>query len=93
LTKLEQKIQKNILDYINSMPYSVAWKVVVANERGVPDIVACINGNFVGIEVKREGETQTPIQEAQLERIRKAKGIGVCVTSVDSVSDAIKEIF
>jgi Holliday junction resolvase len=42
---------------------------------GVPDIVACIDGCFVGIEVKRENKKPTPIQERRMAEIRKAGGV------------------
>jgi Holliday junction resolvase len=41
---------------------------------GVPDIVACIEGKFVTVEVKREGKEPTPIQERRMAEIRKAGG-------------------
>ncbi len=47
--KPESKIQKEILDYLNGLPFTVAWKVMQANERGVPDILCCLCGLFVGI--------------------------------------------
>ena len=43
-------------------------------KRGVPDIVACINGRFVGIEVKREGGVLTMMQLRRLEAIGAAGG-------------------
>lgn len=43
-------------------------------KRGVPDIVACINGRFVGIEVKREGGILTMPQLRRLEAIGAAGG-------------------
>ncbi len=88
--QLEQKIQKKILDSINAMPYCVAWKVVVANERGVPDIIACIQGKFVAIEVKRPNEKPTKLQEAQLSRVTAAKGLGVWGSDAKVVINLIK---
>ena len=41
---------------------------------GVPDIIACINGMFWGIEVKRPGKVATPIQERRGTEIQKAGG-------------------
>ncbi len=41
---------------------------------GVPDIVACIGGEFIGIEVKREGKEPTTIQERRMKEIRLAGG-------------------
>ena len=52
---------------------------------GVPDIVACINGNFLGIECKAGTNKPTALQVRELERIRLAGGVAVVVneTNVD----------
>lgn len=49
---------------------------------GIPDIVACINGTFVGIECKAPGKeaTVTPNQKRQLDGIRAANGVAMVVT-------------
>lgn len=41
---------------------------------GVPDIIACIGGEFISIEVKREGKEPTAIQERRMKEIRLAGG-------------------
>ena len=41
---------------------------------GVPDIVACINGKFVSIEVKREGKEPTALQWQRMAEIGLAGG-------------------
>lgn len=42
---------------------------------GVPDIVACLNGRLIGIEVKRENKIPTVIQEKRMQEIRDAGGL------------------
>jgi Holliday junction resolvase len=44
---------------------------------GVPDIVACINGLFIGIECKAGSNKPTALQVRELERIRTAGGCAV----------------
>lgn len=46
---------------------------------GIPDILACINGRFVGIEVKQEKGKVSLLQKVQLKRISDSGGIGVLV--------------
>lgn len=46
---------------------------------GVPDIVACVNGWFLGIECKANGGKPTALQVRELERIRMANGVAVVV--------------
>jgi len=88
--KPESKIQKEILDYLNGLPFTVAWKVMQANERGVPDVLCCHNGRFVGIEVKRPDEEESTIQEEQGLRITLANGIYFVATSVEDVKERVK---
>ena len=42
---------------------------------GTPDILACINGRFVAIEVKAENGKPSELQLYHIEQIRKAGGI------------------
>ena len=44
---------------------------------GVPDILVCCNGRFVGIEVKQENGKPSPLQKVHLKRIIDAGGIAV----------------
>ena len=41
---------------------------------GVPDIIACVNGHFVAVEVKAENGKPSEIQLYHLDEIRKAGG-------------------
>jgi len=44
---------------------------------GVPDIVACVNGNFLAIECKAGTNKPTALQVREIEAIRKAGGVAV----------------
>lgn len=41
---------------------------------GVPDIIACCNGRFVGVECKAGTNKLTDLQSAQLDKIVRAGG-------------------
>jgi Holliday junction resolvase len=41
---------------------------------GIPDIICCIKGRFVGIEVKQEDGTQSDAQKVTCKNIREAGG-------------------
>jgi len=49
------------------------------SKAGVPDIIACLNGRFVGIEVKREDGKTTDIQEYHLAQIKERGGFAMLV--------------
>jgi Holliday junction resolvase len=50
---------------------------------GVPDIVACVRGRFVGIECKAGNNRPTEIQLRNLEAIRDNEGVAMVVNEND----------
>jgi len=85
----EQQLQAKIIKYILSKGGYIV-KVVTATKKGVPDILACINGTFYGIEVKIGRNRASPLQLANLRQIKEAGGIGILAYSVKDVTMAIK---
>lgn len=54
-------------------------------ESGLPDIIGCYQGKFVGFEVKQPGEDASPIQLHVLDEIHKSGGHAAIVESVEDV--------
>ncbi len=50
---------------------------------GLPDIVACINGRFVGIEIKSDTGRPSELQKYNLNAITKSKGLAVLLYPKD----------
>jgi Holliday junction resolvase len=46
---------------------------------GVPDIIVCYQGRFIGIECKSGANKPTPLQEQNLERITNAGGTALVI--------------
>lgn len=44
---------------------------------GIPDILACVNGYFVGIEVKAQNGKPSELQLYNIKKIREAGGFAV----------------
>ena len=89
----EQDIQTSIMSYIKSiggLPIKQN-QIGIYGQAGVPDIIACIKGRFVGIEVKRPGQKPKPIQEAFLNAIKKKGGVGLWADNLDKVKDTLKK--
>lgn len=61
---------------------------------GVPDIVACIKGRFVGIECKANGGKPTALQEKNLMDIINKGGISILVdeTGIEAFKVLISSI-
>ena len=59
---------------------------------GIPDILACINGTFVAIEVKRsKGGIVSPLQKAQIAKIKENGGIAGVASSMEEFLEILKE--
>lgn len=61
---------------------------------GVPDIVACFKGHFIGIECKAGNNTTTALQDRELDKIESAGGRTMVINEdniqvVRTVLDAI----
>lgn len=90
----EQSIQSKIVDYIKNIggiPV-VQTEYGIYSQMGVPDILACIKGRFVAIEVKRPKEKPRPTQIAWLDAIERAGGIAFWAVSLEEVKDKLKEL-
>ena len=91
-TVKEARLRTNIVKKLTA--YSGFWFVTHADNlgtSGLPDIVGCYNGRFVGLEVKVPGKehTLTARQSRILAKINAAGGIGAMVTTVDQAMDLV----
>lgn len=60
---------------------------------GIPDIICCINGLFVGIECKAGSNKPTALQSYEQQQIKNNKGIAVVVneTNIEEVEEICKQ--
>jgi len=63
---------------------------------GVPDIVACLNGHFIGIEVKADLKKRGPteLQKKNLRLIAESGGIALVIdaNNLDDLKDVLELI-
>jgi hypothetical protein len=52
---------------------------------GIPDIVVCYRGRFIGVECKAGKNQATALQEAELIKIEQAQGIAIIVNELNVV--------
>lgn len=74
----ESKLQDKILKHLK-MNNHYCLKVVLSNSSGNPDIICCINGRFVGIEIKSEGKKASELQLYKLNQIQLSGGAGFVI--------------
>ena len=46
---------------------------------GIPDFVGCVNGRFIAIETKANGNKPTALQVKQLREIAEHKGVSIVI--------------
>ena len=58
---------------------------------GIPDIVACVDGRFVGIEVKNKGKlkNQSEHQKIHEQLIKESGGLFILADSLQTVKDIL----
>ena len=86
--QFEQKI-KNFLKSQNC--YYVKYFGCGFSRAGVPDILACVNGHFLAIEVKAERGRVSELQRINIERINNCGG-GVALVVKPSNFEELKQI-
>ena len=89
----EKRIENSIKNWLEKNNH---WYIKVQGgsnnpSSGVPDILTCIHGRFIGIEVKTPTGNTTKIQEYQIDQINKSGGIAVVVTSLEQLRMELKD--
>ena len=74
--KVKDKVKKILAEFgaYYFMPATGGY-----GKSGVPDLVACLKGRFIGIECKANGGVPTALQEKNLTDIMNVGGIAVIV--------------
>lgn len=92
----ETRLQKKIQDGIKkSFPDSFFFKSHGGKFQvsGLPDLIGCINGKFIGIEVKMPDkiDTVTELQRACIHKINESGGIAFVAWSVEQAIQSLNE--
>lgn len=72
----EAQFQKKVTDFLRSQGiwFVKYWGGGQFTKAGIPDILACVNGHFVGIELKTAKGRTTKLQEYNLAKINESGG-------------------
>ena len=86
----EAKVKKKIIAVLKEHGAYYFYPVTGGFGRsGVPDIIVCHRGRFIGIECKAGKNKPTPLQEKNLQDIEVAGGIAMVVNE-DNIADVKK---
>ena len=87
----EQKFNKKVQDYLKAKGAYVI-KTISTNRAGVPDILACYKGRFIGLEGKFGSNKASALQLHNIEEIKKAGGIAGTIYTLEDVDALLLEL-
>jgi hypothetical protein len=95
--KTESQFAGEVLLKLNAIPGVYAWKVHMGayGISGVADILCCLKGRFVAIELKRPGKYEdvneglTENQKAFGSRVRRSEGQYIVADSWETIREAL----
>ena len=89
--KVKSKIHKALKD---AGAYAVNYIGGMYAANGTPDILACLDGRFIGIEAKAGYNKPTGIQVLSLRKIAKAGGLALVINekSLDHLDKCLADI-
>ena len=70
----ENKIKKYLKE--KGIWYVKTWSNGI-QRKGIPDIIACVNGYFLGVEVKGMNGVPSDLQKREIRQIRKSNGVAM----------------
>jgi Holliday junction resolvase len=91
--KRETRLTNNILTAVRRR--GIYARKIAGNpfqQAGLPDIIACAAGRFVGLEVKIETGQTTRIQDREIQNIRTAGGVAGVVRSVNEALAIVDQV-
>lgn len=83
-SKLEISFEKDCVKMLRKLPKTfLPNKIESSYERGIPDLIFCVNGTYVALEFKRDkseiGKSRTKLQEYVLDLVEDAGGYAAFV--------------
>ncbi len=77
--KPETVFKERVLPLLRSLPHSWWFKTQMIAIRGIPDVIGCLNGTFVALELKRGDDKGklAPLQGYILRKITAAGGLAL----------------
>ncbi len=75
----EKQFENKVKDYLkkNNCWYIKYWGGGDFTKSGIPDLLTCVNGYFLAIEVKSSRGKPSELQKTQINLIRKTGGLAI----------------
>lgn len=93
-TVKEADLISAIKKYLATVPETFCWKEHGGQygTAGIPDIIVCHRGRFIGLEAKVGRNKPTKLQTVTIEQIRKAGGVATVVRSIEDVKYVLSQL-
>lgn len=91
----ETKLKESVLKYLRTnLIYCFKVHGSKFMEPGIPDIVACVNGKFLGIELKRPGAKNEQSEQQQIHEanIKTSNGVYLLADSLEEVVETVEKL-
>lgn len=74
----EKQFETEVKEFLNQRGcwYLKTWSNGI-QRKGIPDLLICCNGLFLGVELKAMNGKPSDLQKREIKRIRKSNGIGI----------------
>jgi hypothetical protein len=93
MTTPEKKVKGNVVAVLKALDAYYFFPATGGYGRnGVPDVIACLDGQFIGIECKAGSGKTTPLQERELQAIKDAGGIVILYSEPAMNKQDLKEL-
>ena len=76
----ETKLKNKVLPLLKSIPKTWVLKTQEVARSGVPDILLCLKGEFIAIELKTDTGILSKLQAYNLKKINDSGGLGIVMT-------------
>lgn len=91
----EKKLQNKVIKYLTKKG---CWYLNVHGgsmfqRAGVPDLIICANGRFIGLELKAPGGKPSELQKANIRLIKKSKGIALSSRDYNEIVKVVDECY
>lgn len=91
----ESKVKKQVKKILDDLgAYHFSPMTAGFGRSGVPDIIACYKGKFIGIECKSGKNEPTLLQKHNMKLINQSGGLSIVVNegNIESLLTLVKEI-
>jgi len=91
----ESKVKKRVKKILDDLgAYHFSPMATGFGRSGVPDIICCVRGKFVGVECKAGTNKPTPLQHAEIDKIEAAGGRAFVIRedNLDYLETYLKEV-